>query len=288
MSLARERTQRPTVRPALAVRARRIVIAVRDTRHHEETIDWALAHAAPGLDVIHLVHAYLPLQLTGCNWEPVVRARDARYWAARRVIALAQQRIARRAAVRPEGSAIAGAPADVLVELSEVVDLIVVGDDSTGAQASRRITWRVQDLASCPVVAVPLDHRPADDGSPPVTVLADEHGLSEAAMSFGAETALRRGTSVQISGCRSFWGCSGASSHELRDEQQRQLRAQLDHWTRRYPQLTLSARAELGADELAGVCRGSALVVAPSRSAPQLRAGVLRPSHPFPVAVVPG
>jgi len=263
------------------------VVAVRDYLHDYETIEWAMTHATAGVDMIHLVHAYRPLRLIGCHWEPVARAREARYWAARRVIAIAQQRIAVSAATQLQGSAIAGTPTDVLLEMSEVADLIVVGDDSNDAETSRRITWRVQDLSQCPVVCVPITYRTTDDGTRPVTVLADEHGLSEAAMSFGVEAALRWGTSLQISRAQTYPDGSSASSTKRLGDQQRELDAQLALWAGRYPLLPLTGRVEVDDAWLDGLRGNCAVLVAPVHSAPLLRPRPLDLSHPCPIAVVP-
>ena len=196
-------THAPHPRPVPAaskqrpLRGRLIGVGVRDYLHDQAGIEWSAADAVAGLDVLHIVHAYIPLQLDSSVWEPVVRARDVRYLTARRVVAQAMQRARpARTALAVDGSAIAGLPEDVLLELSNVVDLIVMGDDAGAPEGIRKISWRVQDRAHCPVVCVPAGARRIPDR--PVTVIADERGPSAAAMAFGSEAALRHGVGLRV------------------------------------------------------------------------------------------
>jgi hypothetical protein len=271
----------------LTVRPRHIVVAVRDYPHDQATIDWAMTHATPSVDVTHLVHAYRPVRLEGCYWEPVVRARDSRYWDARGVVTLAQQRIAADGvALRAGGSAIAGTPVDVLTEISEVADLVVIGDDSNDSETSRRITWRIQDTAQCPVVCVPFTYHSTSHRGP-VMVVADEYGLADAALTFGAETALRRGVSLEVSRAWSSLHEGAKPSPGWLAEQQRELNTQLASWARQYPPLPVAARIELDDSWLDRLRDASAMLVAPARSAPLLRTRPIDPAHPCPVAIVP-
>lgn len=287
MMTVHEPEERTAPGRTLTVRPRHVVVAVRDYQRDHATIDWAMIHVAPRMDVAHLVHAYRPLRLEGCHWEPVVRARDARYWDARDVVTGAQQRIASSAsALRPGGSAVAGTAVEVLSEISDVADLIVIGDDSNDSETSRRITWRIQDTARCPVVCVPFSYS-ATTQRGPVMVVADEYGLSSAALTFGAETALRRGVSLEVSRAWSSLHEQWKPSAGWLAEQQTGLNTQLASWAKQYPALPIATRIELDDSWLDRLRDASALLVAPARSAPLLRTRPIDPSHPCPVAVVP-
>lgn len=290
IDLASAPAQRPgssSVANTSRLRERRVVVAVRDYQHDHAAIDWALSHATPGVDNVHLIHAYPPLHLDGCHWPPVEHSRETRELAGRRVIAVALQRItAGHRALRPDGSAVAGTPEEVLAEISEVADLLVLGDDSNDPETEHRITWRVQNAAHCPVVCVPISYRPAADAKP-VTVVVDDQGLPDTAMVFGTEVALRAGVGLQVSRSWSALHEPLPETGEWLAEQQQELDAQLADWRQQYPALPLSARIELDDAWLGRLRRASNLLVAPTRSASLLRTAPIDLSHPCPVATVP-
>lgn len=277
----------PTVVDKGTVRwPRCIAVGVRDVEYDRAAIAWAVADAVAGADQLQLVHAYVPQQLVGCTWDPVARAKDTRYLAARRVVTQAVQRVrAGNYGVACGGWPIAGLPADVLHELSDVVDLIVIGDDAASARA-RTITWRIQDRAHCPVVSVPPNARAVPDARP-VTVLAGDRGLSEAALRFGAEAALRHGVGLEVSRAWSALHRGPARGPMWLAEQQAELDAQLAGWRAAYPGLPVVARIELD-DRWAPRLHGtSSLLVAPSSVVPLLRAGTDGLPAPCPIAVIP-
>jgi hypothetical protein len=262
-----------------------IAVGVRDHTYDAATLAWAEHEAVPGADALHLVHAYVPLRLDGCTWDPVRRERDARALLGRRVTAQAVQR-ARTACpgVLVDGSTIQGLPADVLHEFSAVADVLVIGDDSIDPTEVRKIAWRVQDHARCPVVSVPRHYEPSK-ADEPVTVVVDETGLAESAMRFAAREAIRHDVTLQVS--RSW-----TSLHEGDKDgatwlahQQEELDSQVADWRDRYPQLPIVARIELDDDWLVRVAARSSLLVAPVRAAPLLRSGA--GASGCPTAIVP-
>jgi hypothetical protein len=262
-----------------------IVVGVRDTDHDSPTLRWAEREALVGVDVVHLVHAYVPLRLDGCTWDPVRRERDARALAGRRVTAQAVQRV--RAAcpgLLVEGSTVQGLPDDVLHEFSCVVDLVVIGDDSGAPDRIRKIAWRVQDHARCPVISVPRAPSPAA-ASEPVTVVLTEAGLAEAALRFGAETAVRHDLTLQVSRSWTSLHEEPRPSPTWLAHQQEELDGQLADWRERYPQVPIVARIELDDDWLLRVAAGSSLLVGGRGAAALLRLG--RAPVPCPVAIVP-
>ncbi len=184
--------------PRLVEPGRVIAIGIRDHVHDAATLSWAEAEATAGADGLHLVHAYVPLRLDGCSWDPVRRERDARGLLGRRVTAQAVQRV--RAAcpdLLVDGSTIQGLPEDVLHEFSSLVDLLVIGDDSADPDRVRKIAWRIQDRARCPVVCVPRAYRASSAGEP-VTVVVAEGGPSEPAMRFAADVARRHNVGLEV------------------------------------------------------------------------------------------
>lgn len=259
MTLVRE-----AVPPRVATRrtltaARLIAVGVRDPVADAGVLRWALADALPG-DVLHIVHAYVPLRLDRCQWEPVRRERDHRALAAQRVVARAIQ-LARtmRVDLAVDGSAVAGLPDDVLVEFSQVVDLLVIGDDSAAPTGGHRIAWRVQDLAACPVVSVPAGGAGFDA---PVTVVVDERGLVPEALGFAVDWAQRHGHNVRVS--RSW-----ASLHEGERprpawlaHQAEELDSQVSEWQRCNPHVGIVTAIETCADWPLRVATDSSLIVA--------------------------
>lgn len=276
-----------SVDPGLPPAPRLIGVGVRDHEHDAATIAWATADADPTSDSMHIAHSYIPLRLEGCAWEPVSRARDARYLAAKRVVGQAVQRAhADNAPSRVAGSAIAGLPQDMLIELSEVVDLLVIGDDAAAARPVRHISWPVQDQARCPVVCVPPTYRSGPDPRP-VTVIVGESGLSEPVLHFGLAAARRHGVGLQVS---RTW----ESLHEGADpgpnwlaHQQEELDTQLADWRAAVPEVAITARIELGPDWPARLRAGSSLLVAGTSSITGVRSRAAARPGDCPIAMVP-
>jgi hypothetical protein len=265
-----------------------IAVGVRDRSHDAAALRWAADDAVAGLDSLHVVHAYVPLRLDGCAWDPVSRARDARYLAARRIAAQAVQHITTsHRGLRVSDSAIAGLPEDVLYELSSIVDVLVIGvigviGDDADQPAHRELVERVQDAARCPVVTVPSDALPGRDR--PVTVVADEAGLPEAALTFAAEFAQRHDVALQVSRSWSSLHEGPPSSISWLAHQQEELDGQLADLRDQFPHLPIASRIELCDDWLPAIAAGSRLLVVDQESVQLVRTrGWLR----CPLAVVP-
>ncbi|HEV7204183.1 MAG TPA: hypothetical protein VGN18_06200 [Jatrophihabitans sp.] len=281
---------RPAAAPAVDERPpapRLIGIGVRDHEHDDATIAWALGDAAPTVDALHIVHAYVPLRLEGCAWEPVSRARDARYLAAKRIVGQAVQRAhVTDDRMRVAGSAIAGLAPDVLIELADVVDLLVIGDDAGAPSGEQHLTWPVQDQSRCPVVCVPSTYRAGPDERP-VSVLVDGSGLSAPVLLFAVAAARRHHVGLQVS---RTW----ESLHDGSDpgptwlaHQQEELDTQLADWRAALPDVAMSARLELDAEWPARLRAGSSLLVAGAEAVTSLRSrGAVRPGD-CPIAMVP-
>lgn len=265
---------------------RLIGVGIHDVVHDRATLEWAVADARPGVDQLHVAHAYVPLRLDGCAWEPVSTMRDRRHVSATRVVSQAVQRASEsHEGLQVDGSAIGGLPEDVLIELSHVVDLLVIGDDSHDPLRVRRITTRVQDHTHCPLVCVPRNYLARADERP-VTVVADERGLIAGIMAFGADLARRRGVGLQVSRAWSSLHEGKADRPAWLAEQQEELDAQLAGWCAAYPGLPVSARLELGFWWLDRLRAASSLLVTSAQSADLVRS----PSdavHTCPVAIVP-
>lgn len=261
-------------------------VGVRDHAHDAATIAWATADAVPSIDALHIAHSYVPLRLEGCAWEPVSKARDARYLAAKRVVGQAVQRAnVSDAHLRVAGSAIAGLPDDMLIELSDVVDLLVIGDASA-TRATRSIGWPVQDHARCPVVCVPSGYRFRADERP-VTVIVDETGISERVLRFGLAAARRHGVGLQVS---RTW----ESVHEGTDpgptwlaHQQEELDTQLADCRALVSEVAITARIELDPGWPARLRAASSLLVAGVGGVTAFRSRVARRQGDCPIAMVP-
>lgn len=274
------------IRSHSAPASRAIGVGVRNYEHDRATIEWALNDARPGLDALHLVHAYVPLLLPGCTWDPVTRARDARYQRARRLLAESMQRIrSGRPGARVDGSVIGGLPDDVLIELSTVVDLVVIGDDSATPSDRRLISWRIQDRARCPVVCVPSGYAPGIDARP-VAVVAGDRGLSRYALEFAASAAHRRGVGLEVSRSWSSLHADGLAGPGWLAEQQEELDAQLVDLRFQHPQLGITARIELTDNWLDALRAGASLLVTSTCAGSAVRSAYA--SAPgCPVAIVP-
>jgi hypothetical protein len=266
--------------------SRLIGVGVHDAAHDRATIEWALNDAVARRDEVHLVHAYVPLRLDGCAWMPVSTVRDRRHSTASRVIAQAVQKATEsHGDLVIGGSAIGGLPDDVLIELSSVVDLLVIGDDSVDGRVQRKVTSRVQDAARCPLVCVPHDYFPIADDRP-VTVVVDESGLAEPVLAFAAAHARRRGATLQVSRAWSSLHEGRIVGPQWLAEQQEELDAQLSSWRAVYPDVPVIARLELGYTWLDRLRAASSALIAGTRSVDLVRP-VGEPLHSCPVIVVP-
>ena len=260
---------------------RLVAIGVRDPSADQAVLDWAVTDAL-SLDTLHLVHAFVPLRLDRCGWEPVRRERDARALRAQRVLTQSVQRArALRAELRIGGSAVAGLPDDVLVEFSQVVDLLVIGDDSAAPTGNHRVAWRVQSLARCPVVSVPASGARFDE---PVTVVVDERGLLEPALRFAIESAQRHSVNVRVSRTWAALHPGEQPSPAWLAQASEDLDTQIADWQLRYPHVGFVTSIETGDDWWAAAGVGSSLLVtAASARAVSWPAGAVR----CPIAVVP-
>ncbi len=108
-------------------------VGIRDAERDAAALAWAVDDAAPGLDTLHVVHAYAPLPA-----DAVVPTRELtdRHRAAREVAARAVRLVgADGSLLRASGAAIPGAAVDVLGEIAAIVDLLVIGDDTAAGPA---------------------------------------------------------------------------------------------------------------------------------------------------------
>ena len=283
MTLVREaRRVNPTGTHGFPYRPRLIVVGVRNAADDVSVLRWAAAEALPQ-DSLHVVRAYVPMGLTDCHWDPVRRSRDARLLAARRLTSQAVQRLrAMRVDIAVAGSAVAGLPEDVLVEFSEVVDLIVIGDDGAPPAHAREVARQVQKHACCPVVSVPAAASRFDAA---VSVLIDERGLRPGALRFAIDWAQRHDVNVQVSRTWRSLHESAPTSPTWQAHQLEELDAQLAEWQRRYPKVGIVARLELGDDWMSRLSAQSSLFVVAAGSE-----AVLRPESGLrcPGVVVPG
>ncbi len=282
-SVSVPRTERAAEQPPAA---RLVGVGIHDVVHDRATLEWAVRDATPGRDQVHVVHAYVPLRLDGCAWPPVTAVRDRRHVAATRVIAQAVQRAHEgHTGLEVGGSAIGGLPDDVLIELSHVVDLLVIGDDSHDPLIARKITTRVQEHTYCPLVCVPRDYFPS--AAPrPVTVVADDAGLLEPVLAFATAVARRRGVGLQVSRAWSSLHEGRVTGPGWLAEQQSELDAQLAGWRAACPDVAVSARLELGYSWLDRLRAASSLLVTSTRSVDLVRSPGDGDAS-CPVAIVP-
>jgi hypothetical protein len=221
-----------------------IAVGLRDEVTDAATLAWAIERADPESDLMYLVHAFTPLAAGGWSWQPVARARDERRDRERLIIARALQRLRNRPnGIYADGAALGGRAAEVLIEFSEVVDLIVLGEDEPfDDQGSPRpaTTREVQRAARCPVVAVPhsYDSTPTDNRKP-ITVLVESLYLPTAATSFAIREGERRDASVVIAQRWSAFPEDGARTAGSIARRQGMLDTQLADLQSRHPRLAI-------------------------------------------------
>jgi len=215
------------------------------------------------------------------------KRRDERTMeAATRVVAQAVQRAHEgHAGLEVGGSAIGGLPDDVLIELSHVVDLLVIGDDSHDPLIARKITTRVQAHAHCPLVCVPRDYFPPV-AARPITVVADDRGLLEPVLAFATSLARRAGVGLQVSRAWSSLHEGRVNGPGWLAEQQEELDVQLAGWRGAHPDVPVVARLELGYSWLDRLRAASSILVTSTRSVDLVRSPG-DPVHSCPVAIVP-
>ena len=225
MTMIKEHRQTSAIRPE---RPQLTVVGVGDTDRDDAAVAWAIAQAGQD-DVVHLVHAYLPLHLVECTWPPVVASRDARRTAARVALARVLQRTrAQHPDVHVEGSVVAGLTADVLIEFSAVVDRIVVTEDRENASMLHQVAHRLAGSARCPTVVVSPAFDPAVvSDTAPVTLLADSTVLPEVAVEFAYAAAVRKGVPLCVAQAWATWPDSCPIMAESIAERQQLLDEQL-------------------------------------------------------------
>jgi nucleotide-binding universal stress UspA family protein len=211
---------------------RLIAVGVRGDALDDSTLRWALDEAISGRDGVHLVHAFVPLRIEGCSWQPVTEARDARRSRAQWVVARVLQKARlSHPGLDVAGSAVAGIPEDVLAEFSEVVDLEVIGEDEAHRRLARTTTSRLLRCAKCPVAVVPHDYGTRSvDPQLPVTVVVDTLDLPSMLLERGLQEARRRRTSLRVAHVWSALHEEGPWTSELLANRQAQLDMQLADW----------------------------------------------------------
>lgn len=209
------------------------VVGMSDPDRDAAAIHWAI-DASTERDLVHLVHAYVPVLLPECSWAPVVTRNDARRTAGRMSMAKALQRIrALGKAPHVDGSVVAGLPDDVLLEFSDVVDHIVICEDGPDIPPRRQVAHRLARAAHCPVAIVPQDY----DGTGvrrngPIVLLVDTPFIPQHALALAYAEAVRRDTTLCVA---QFWTAlhqDDTITAELLAAAQEQLDAQLVEFER--------------------------------------------------------
>ncbi len=262
-------------------------VGIRDAERDAAALAWAVDDAAPGLDTLHVVHAYAPLPP-----EAVVPTRELtdRHRAAREVAARAVQLVgADGSLLRASGSAIPGAAVDVLGEIAAIVDLLVIGDDTATEPAGTSTTRAVLGQARCPVVAVPPAGHPPAPHPPargPVTVVVGPDGLDDSVMHLALDAARRRGATLQASLAWTALHRGPVSRPDVAAVQE-QFDIRLARWRAAYPDVPFVGRIELGEDWPQLLRRHSSLIVAGRGEADPLFSTSPAGQQRCPVLVVP-
>lgn len=232
----------------------RVVLGVRDELSARSLVDWmGMRPEAPG-DTYYLVHAYDQLRLE-CAWAPVVGRRERLRREAGLVVSRALQQVrSRRPGLSVSGAAVPGRADDVLVQFSQVADLVVAGQD--GAASDDAVAVLVAQSARCPVLVIPFDWScagPSAQGS--VTVVASRRlGLSTAVMRFGVQEALRYGTSLRVLEVGDLdpdRACVPISAAGLAGQQER-LDLMLEDWAGAHPGLGIAGEVVVDGTEDVG------------------------------------
>lgn len=264
-----QREMRDPVPPAPR---RMLGVGVRDVRTDAAALRWAILDARPGVDVVQVVHAYQPVHSEFFEgWDTVSAA--------------VQVGARERASVAIIGSPFPGDPEQVLLAQSAEAVVLVLGDDQP-VSPQHRIAAHLQRRAHCPVVCVPRGASVLD--GQPVTVVADDLGLTDVALDFACEYAQRHEVTLAIARTwRSLHRDSTApTSGELADEQE-QLDAELADLRARFPGVAVTSRIELDEGWLDRARAHSSLLVVGRDTA--VRLGLTSPlREPLcPVAFIP-
>jgi hypothetical protein len=257
--------------PAPPDSRRLISVGIRDLRIDGAALRWALFDAIPGADVVQVVHAYQP-----------VHGEAFEGWGA---VSTAVEAGARHSAdVAIIGSPFPGDPEIVLQARSAEAAILVLGDDEP-ASPQHRIAAHLQRTAHCPVICVPRGAEVIEDK--PVTVVADELGLSDAALDFACDYALRHAVTLDIARTwRSLHRDEPLTAAALADEQA-QLDAEFSDLRTRHPHVAIASRIELDPSWLDRARAHSSLIVVSRQTAVRLGITTPLPTPLCPVAVIP-
>jgi nucleotide-binding universal stress UspA family protein len=204
-------------------------------------LDWALADARAPRDVVHVVHAYEPLAVTGSVWPPMLEANEQRRAAAADVLDAAVCRArARRADLDISGSLISGEPVTVLRDVSQVVNLVVVGgpDRPCPAPKGGRVGRLVAAKATGPVVVVPPANHRGNGGRRPIAILLDGRDIAPSAVEYALTWADRLGRHVVVA-LPWPWDCADMAEQRnlvaWETMQQERVDAELASWQATFP-----------------------------------------------------
>ena len=176
---------------------RRIVIGIDGSAAADRALAWGLDEAGRRGDPVHLVSVFtLPMVVGGVmggyvgpalTSDEIVQLRDSHHDQLRQRMDLARTS---HPDVTVTAEVVQGAPAPVLIEVSEDADLVVLGTEGTGAFESLllgSVSHTVAHRARCAVVLVPVS---AGAGGPEkVVVGVDGSEHSDAAVDWAARQA---------------------------------------------------------------------------------------------------
>lgn len=253
--------------PRAAADHRLIAVGVKDVRNDASALRWALYDARPGRDVVYVLHAHEP-------HGPGHR----REW--NTVTAAIQLGSRQRSSVAIIGSSAAGTAEHVLLAHAAGASELVVGDDELDVPR-RRVAAHLQRTAHCPVVCVPRGAEAIADL--PVTVVADDLGLTGETLEFAAQYADRHEVTLDIVRSWHSLHCEGLPRPERLADEQAQLDGQLADIRIRHPHISVVSRIELDESWLPRVRRYSTLVVLARQTAARLgqNSPIARPLCPM-------
>ena len=189
-----------------------------------------------------------------------------------------------RSSVAIIGAPRAGSAEHVLQAESENLALLVLGDDEP-ATPHRRIASHLRRTAHCPVVCVPRGTEIFE--GLPLTVAADDLGLSDQVLEFAAQYADRHQVPLDIARTwRSLHRDVPADAATLAEEHT-QLDEELAGLRRSYRNLAVVSRIELDDRWLERVRAHSSLVVVNRATAERLGMTSPLPDPLCPVAFIP-
>lgn len=296
-----------------------VTVGVDGTRESVAAADWA-AREALSRDV--------PLQLlqvreTGAYpYSPIIDDEVEREWARKVTREAAEELTRRHPGLRTTVEMVSGRPAHVFADISSQTDLLVLGSRGLSSVlgffvGSSALT--IVGHAACPVVLVRAHSPDADDQAavpgpdsgaqprPPHDVVlgVDLDHSSDEVISFAFDAASRRSATLRV---LYAWGHLPAThgvrpvpvppslTSELLAEQSEAVRAVVQPWQQKFPDVTVEARAVIGhpAHLLVDAASEASLLVIGRRTGhPRLGThtgaathAVLHHAH-VPVAVVP-